>query len=147
METAMEPLKDSKAQRHQRAAELLEQVGLSERTRHLPSLLSGGEQQRVAIARAMANNPRVILADEPTGNLDSRSSEEIGTILRTLAAEQGVTVILVTHADNVAGWAHRRLAMRDGQLSDRADSEWKAPTGPAPAEPAPVPAEESPAAE
>jgi energy-coupling factor transporter ATP-binding protein EcfA2 len=90
----------------------------------------------------------VILADEPTGNLDSRSSEEIGTILRSLAAEQGVTVILVTHADNVAGWAHRRLAMRDGQLSDRADSEWKAPTVPAHEAPAPTaPAPTAPAPE
>jgi putative ABC transport system ATP-binding protein len=121
VEIAMVPLKGAKAQRRQRAAELLDQVGLSERTRHLPSLLSGGEQQRVAIARAMANKPRVILADEPTGNLDSRSSEEIGTILRSLAAEQGVTVILVTHAANVAGWAHRRVAMHDGQLSERDD--------------------------
>jgi putative ABC transport system ATP-binding protein len=127
VEIAMVPLKEGKAQRRQRAAELLDQVGLSERTRHLPSLLSGGEQQRVAIARAMANKPRVILADEPTGNLDSRSSEEIGTILRSLAAEHGVTVILVTHADNVAGWAHRRLAMHDGQLSERDDSQWTAP--------------------
>ena len=151
VELAMVPLKGPKAERRRRAAELLGAVGLSERTRHLPSLLSGGEQQRVAIARAMANNPRVILADEPTGNLDSRSSEEIGTILRSLAAEQGVTVILVTHADNVAGWAHRRLAMRDGQLSDRADSEWRAPMAPiteAPAMEGPateVPAVEAPA--
>ena len=113
-------------------------------------LFRSGEQQRVAIARAMANNPRVILADEPTGNLDSRSSEEIGTILRSLAAEEGVTIILVTHADNVAGWAHRRLAMRDGQLSDRADSAWKAPTGPATEAPvtgAPVTAPMAPATE
>jgi putative ABC transport system ATP-binding protein len=123
VEIAMVPLKGARAQRRERAAELLDQVGLSERTRHLPSLLSGGEQQRVAIARAMANKPRVILADEPTGNLDSRSSEEIGTILRSLAAEHGVTVILVTHADNVAGWAHRRLAMHDGQLSERVEAE------------------------
>jgi putative ABC transport system ATP-binding protein len=87
--------------------------------RHLPSLLSGGEQQRVAIARAMANRPRVILADEPTGNLDSRSAEEIGTILRRLCTEQNVTVVLVTHSETVAGWAERRLVMQDGQLSER----------------------------
>src|SRR5437879_2766627 len=125
MQTSIEPLYRLKAvERYFRvvSAEVSDQGGLSERTRHLPSLLSGGEQQRVAIARAMANRPRVILADEPTGNLDSRSSEEIGTILRSLAAEHGVTVILVTHADNVAGWAHRRLAMHDGQLSERDDS-------------------------
>ena len=128
VELAMVPLRQPKAQRRERAQALLDQVGLSERTKHLPSLLSGGEQQRVAIARAMANKPRVILADEPTGNLDSRSSEEIGTILRSLAAEQGVTVILVTHADNVARWAHRRLTMRDGQLAERDNSEWKAPS-------------------
>ncbi|HYR62854.1 MAG TPA: ABC transporter ATP-binding protein [Actinomycetota bacterium] len=143
VELAMVPLKGARAERRQRAADLLGQVGLSERTRHLPSLLSGGEQQRVAIARAMANKPRVILADEPTGNLDSRSSEEIGTILRSLAAEQGVTVILVTHADNVAGWAHRRLAMRDGQLAERDDAQWQA--APAPEAQAPAAGPEAPA--
>ncbi len=143
VELAMVPLKGARAERRQRAADLLGQVGLSERTKHLPSLLSGGEQQRVAIARAMANKPRVILADEPTGNLDSRSSEEIGTILRSLAAEQGVTVILVTHADNVAGWAHRRLAMRDGQLAERDDAQWQA--APAPEAQAPAAGPEAPA--
>ena len=128
VEVAMVPLKTSKGERRRRAAQLLAAVGLSERAKHLPSLLSGGEQQRVAIARAMANNPRVILADEPTGNLDSRSADEIGAILRGLAADQGVTVIIVTHADQVAGWAHRRLAMRDGQISERApDGAWAAP--------------------
>ncbi len=143
VELAMVPLKGARAERRQRAADLLGQVGLSERTKHLPSLLSGGEQQRVAIARAMANKPRVILADEPTGNLDSRSSEEIGTILRSLAAEQGVTVILVTHADNVAGWAHRRLAMRDGQLAERDAPQWQA--APAPEAQAPAAGPEAPA--
>ena len=121
VELAMVPLKAGKVGRRERAAELLAQVGLSERARHLPSRLSGGEQQRVAIARAMANKPRVILADEPTGNLDSRSSEEIGTILRSLAADQGVTVIVVTHSEAVAGWAQRRLAMSDGRLAERQD--------------------------
>jgi putative ABC transport system ATP-binding protein len=116
VEQAMVPVEKGKAARKERAAQLLAQVGLSERLGHLPSLLSGGEQQRVAIARAMANRPRVILADEPTGNLDSRSAQEIGTILRSLAAEQGVTVIVVTHSEAVAGWAGRRLRMRDGQL-------------------------------
>ena len=118
VEIAMVPVEPSKAARQARAAKLLEQVGLAGRVRHLPSLLSGGEQQRVAIARALANQPRVILADEPTGNLDSRSAEEIGSILRSLAADQGVTVILVTHSDGVASWATRRLRMRDGKLSE-----------------------------
>ena len=118
VEAAMAPVSGSKAERRERAATLLAQVGLSERARHLPSLLSGGEQQRVAIARAMANRPRVILADEPTGNLDSRSAGEIGAILRSLAADQGVTVIVVTHSEAVAAWAARRLAMRDGQLAE-----------------------------
>ncbi len=144
VELAMVPLKGARAERRQRAADLLGQVGLSERTKHLPSLLSGGEQQRVAIARAMANKPRVILADEPTGNLDSRSSEEIGTILRSLAAEQGVTVILVTHADNVAGWAHRRLAMRDGQLAERDDAQWQAAPTPEAQAPAAAPEAQAP---
>ena len=116
VEQAMVPVEKGRAARKARAAQLLEQVGLSERAGHLPSLLSGGEQQRVAIARAMANRPRVILADEPTGNLDSRSAQEIGTILRSLAADQGVTVIVVTHSEAVAGWAARRLRMRDGEL-------------------------------
>jgi putative ABC transport system ATP-binding protein len=119
VELAMVPLEKSRAVRRARAAELLAQVGLAERMRHLPSLLSGGEQQRVAIARAMANRPRVILADEPTGNLDSRSAEEIGTILRKLCSEENVTVIVVTHSESVAGWAERRLVMQDGRLEER----------------------------
>lgn len=118
VELAMVPLVAAKSERRARAAQLLGQVGLAERARHLPSLLSGGEQQRVAIARAMANRPRVILADEPTGNLDTRSAEEIGAILRSLAADQGVTVIVVTHSAAVGGWATRRLRMRDGKLTE-----------------------------
>jgi putative ABC transport system ATP-binding protein len=116
VEIAMVPVLRGKAERRARAVKLLQQVGLGERVGHLPLLLSGGEQQRVAIARAMANQPRVILADEPTGNLDTKSTAEIGAILRSLAADQGVTVILVTHSDAVAGWASRRLRMRDGKL-------------------------------
>ncbi|HEU5004356.1 MAG TPA: ATP-binding cassette domain-containing protein [Actinomycetota bacterium] len=118
VELAMVPMAASKAERRARAGQLLSAVGLAERARHVPTLLSGGEQQRVAIARAMANRPRVILADEPTGNLDTRSAEEIGSILRTLAADQGVTVIVVTHSAAVAGWASRRLRMRDGKLTE-----------------------------
>jgi putative ABC transport system ATP-binding protein len=99
-----------------RVRELLDQVGLGARHDHLPSNLSGGEQQRVAIARALANRPRVILADEPTGNLDSATTAEIIELLAQLAAQTEVTVIVVTHADHVAERARRRIRLRDGQL-------------------------------
>jgi putative ABC transport system ATP-binding protein len=105
-----------KTEHHARVAELLEQVGLSARHEHLPSNLSGGEQQRVAIARALANRPRVILADEPTGNLDTATTGEIIDLLAQLAAETHVTVIVVTHADHVAERARRRIRLRDGQV-------------------------------
>jgi putative ABC transport system ATP-binding protein len=116
VESAMVPLGGKRASRRERAADLLDQVGLASRAAHLPSLLSGGEQQRVAIARALANEPRVILADEPTGNLDSTTAGEVVAILRTLAADKGVTVILVTHAADVAGVAPRRISLRDGKV-------------------------------
>ena len=103
------------AQRVARSLELLESVGLADRAVHLPYNLSGGEQQRVAIARALANNPRVVLADEPTGNLDSETSSEIIDILARLA-DSGVAVIVVTHATNVAERARRRIRMKDGRL-------------------------------
>jgi putative ABC transport system ATP-binding protein len=103
-------------ERSGRAAELLESVGLADRAQHLPVNLSGGEQQRVAIARALANNPRVVLADEPTGNLDSTTSNEIIGLLERLTAD-GVAVIVVTHAHDVASRARRRLQMRDGRLT------------------------------
>src|SRR5207253_8501270 len=119
VEVALAPRGLKTKERHSAARALLGSVGLAPRAHHLPGELSGGEQQRVAIARAMANRPRVILADEPTGNLDRRSDEEIGAILRSLAADAGVTVIVVTHSEAVAGWASRRLAMRDGQLAER----------------------------
>ena len=102
----------------QRAEELLAEVGLADRATHLPSHLSGGEQQRVSIARALSVEPRVILADEPTGNLDSRTGAEIIEILAQLAAERGTTVIVATHDVGLAGRAERRLAMRDGRLVD-----------------------------
>lgn len=102
-----------------RAQALLEQVGLGNRLDHHPSELSGGQQQRVAIARALINQPRIILADEPTGNLDSKSQEDIMTLLRTLHS-QGLTIILVTHEEEVAQYAHRIIKMRDGNiLSDQ----------------------------
>jgi len=100
----------------QRAEELLAEVGLADRATHLPSHLSGGEQQRVSIARALSVEPRVILADEPTGNLDSRTGAEIIEMLASLAAERGSTVIVATHDTGLAGRAQRRLAMRDGRL-------------------------------
>ena len=116
VEAVMVPLNKDRAARRARAAALLERVGLDHRAEHLPSLLSGGEQQRVAIARAMANEPRVILADEPTGNLDSTTAEEVVGTLRSLSGEHGTTVIVVTHAEDVARHARRRIKLRDGQI-------------------------------
>jgi putative ABC transport system ATP-binding protein len=114
-------------ERRARADEVLAQVGLAERRDHLPSRLSGGEQQRVAIARALANGPRVILADEPTGNLDSRTAEDVVALLGRLCDDEGVTVILVTHDENVARHTRRRLGMADGELSQT--SQWSPPSG------------------
>ena len=101
-----------------RALEALERVGLAERAQHKPSQLSGGEQQRVAIARALVNNPAIILADEPTGNLDSRSGEEIISILTTLHSEQGITLLIVTHEASIAHQCQRIISLRDGQIVD-----------------------------
>ena len=100
-----------------RAEALLAEVGLADRATHLPSHLSGGEQQRVAIARALSVEPRVILADEPTGNLDTRTGTEIIEMLASLAADRGTTIIVATHDTLLAGRAQRRLAMRDGRLA------------------------------
>jgi len=100
----------------EKALQMLEEVGLSERADHLPAHLSGGEQQRVAIARALSVDPRVVLADEPTGNLDSATGGEIIELLAGLAAEHGSTVIVATHDAGLAARAPRRLAMRDGQF-------------------------------
>jgi putative ABC transport system ATP-binding protein len=107
-----------RAERERRAAELLDAVGLSPRAHHLPSQLSGGEQQRVAIASALANRPQVLLADEPTGNLDSTTGEEILSLLRRLSAEQQLTVVLITHDPAIAAAAPRLLRMRDGRLAN-----------------------------
>jgi putative ABC transport system ATP-binding protein len=96
--------------------ELLETVGLGGRAAHLPSQLSGGEQQRVAIARALANDPDVLLADEPTGNLDSKTGEEIMSLLKSLSTDRGQTVILITHDVEIAAQAPRVIRMQDGQL-------------------------------
>jgi putative ABC transport system ATP-binding protein len=110
---AMAPQHPSKAARDERARELLTRVGLGHRLEHLPSRLSGGEQQRVAIARALANQPEVIVADEPTGNLDSESAGEVMGILNELQRD-GVTVIIATHDPEVAQHATRHLKLRDG---------------------------------
>ncbi len=99
-----------------RAERMLEEVGLAERADHLPPHLSGGEQQRVAIARALSVEPRVVLADEPTGNLDSKTGGEIIDLLAGLAAEHGSTVIVATHDATLAARTPRRIAMRDGRL-------------------------------
>jgi len=114
---AMAPREPSHEKRQTRAQELLEQVGLGDRRGHLPSRLSGGEQQRVAIARALANSPEVIIADEPTGNLDSANAKELMSLLDELQRRSGVTIIIATHDEEVAGHARRRIRIRDGSLA------------------------------
>jgi putative ABC transport system ATP-binding protein len=116
VEAALAPRGISRVGRRERADELLDGVGLGERTDHLPSMLSGGEQQRVAIARALANAPRVLLADEPTGNLDTRTGEEIVGLLERLVAERNQTIVLVTHDAGIAARAPRLVRMSDGKL-------------------------------
>ena len=103
-------------QRHERAMARLKQVGLQGREHHHPNQLSGGQQQRVAIARALINDPAILLADEPTGNLDSRTSVEIMAIFQRLNRENGITVILVTHEPDVAAYASRTIMFRDGHI-------------------------------
>lgn len=116
VEAPMYELPLRRAQRRARALELLEQVGLAGRCDHLPNQLSGGERQRVAIARALANDPAIILADEPTGNLDSQHTAEIMALLGRLSREQGVTLIIVTHNTEVAAAAQRVITLRDGKI-------------------------------
>jgi len=108
--------KVSAGKRRRQAIKMLDQVGLSDRMNHHPGQLSGGQQQRVAIARSLVNDPAILLADEPTGNLDSRTSKEVIEILRDLNRQKGITVILVTHDQDIARNANRLLVLRDGRI-------------------------------
>jgi putative ABC transport system ATP-binding protein len=105
------------AERRRRSMEALKKVGLEERTDHIPSQLSGGQQQRVAIARALVNRPSILLADEPTGNLDSRTSVEIMQIFQELNEQESLTIILVTHEPDIAEYARRTITFRDGRVT------------------------------
>jgi putative ABC transport system ATP-binding protein len=104
------------AQRDQRAMEALAAVGLAGREQNHPNQLSGGQQQRVAVARSLVNNPALILADEPTGNLDSRTSVEVMEIFQRLNRERGITLVLVTHESDIAQYAQRVVVFKDGKI-------------------------------
>ncbi len=117
IEAAMVPARVKAPERRERAMQLLRVVGMEDRWHHLPGRLSGGEQQRVAIARALANNPSIILADEPTGDLDTKTGVSIIETLKELTMGQGQTVVIVTHAPYVADYATKRAVMADGVLS------------------------------
>ncbi len=108
----------SRTERRKRAEDLLETVGLKDRMNHKPAELSGGEQQRVAIARALANNPRFLLMDEPTGNIDSKTANEIIDLIKRINEEKGVTIIMVTHDQHLAGQAKKTVQMFDGVITD-----------------------------
>jgi putative ABC transport system ATP-binding protein len=116
VETALVPLAVPPAKRRQRASQALAEVGLAERLRHLPSELSGGQQQRVAIARALVKRPAVLLADEPTGNLDEGTRDDLMGLLGELWRERGLTMVIVTHDSTVARRAQKIGLMRDGRL-------------------------------
>ena len=122
VEAALVPLKVPAAKRRERAAAALAEVGLGDRLRHLPSELSGGQQQRVAIARALVKEPTVLLADEPTGNLDEDTRDEIIALLERLWRDRGLTLVLVTHDTPVAKRAQRIGVIRNGKLSIKQDT-------------------------
>jgi putative ABC transport system ATP-binding protein len=122
VEAALVPLRTATGTRRRRAVAALESVGLADRARHLPSELSGGQQQRVAIARALVKEPKVLLADEPTGNLDEDTRDEIISLLEKLWRERGLTLVLVTHDSPVASRAQRVAIMNDGRLSVRPEA-------------------------
>jgi putative ABC transport system ATP-binding protein len=124
VELAMSIASVTKNQRRKRAVELLETVGLKDRVNHKPAELSGGQQQRVAIARALANNPRFLLLDEPTGNVDSKTAAEVLSLLKKLNTENGVSIIMVTHDEKLAKQARRTVKMFDGEIcADEANSQ------------------------
>lgn len=113
------PMKEAgvrRGERIKRSKGLLEKLDMLKRAKHYPSQLSGGEQQRVAIARALANNPRLLLADEPTGELDSKNSQKIVDILKSLNRDEGITIVMVSHDDTVAKQATRTVKMKDGRV-------------------------------
>jgi len=119
VELPMEGTEKSKEEKRKRARELLRLVGLSERENHRPYRLSAGEQQRIAIARALANNPAIVLADEPTGNLDAKTKYEIVRLLGKLNIDQGTTIVMVTHDSHIAAHAGRMLFLSDGKLLEK----------------------------
>jgi putative ABC transport system ATP-binding protein len=130
VEAALIPLRIGWAERRRRTAEALDSVGLSDRARHLPSELSGGQQQRVAIARALVKEPKVLLADEPTGNLDEDTRDDIIALLEKLWRERSLTMVLVTHETTVAQRARRIAVMNKGRLAVRATGAAAASAGP-----------------
>jgi putative ABC transport system ATP-binding protein len=117
VELSMSIANMSKAQRKKHAVELLETVGLKDRVNHKPAELSGGQQQRVAIARALANNPKFLLLDEPTGNVDSKTASEVLTLIKKLNVENNVSIIMVTHDQHLAREARRTVQMFDGEIT------------------------------
>jgi putative ABC transport system ATP-binding protein len=119
VELAMSIADMNKQKRRERAVELLETVGLKERINHKPAELSGGQQQRVAIARALANNPKFLLLDEPTGNVDSKTAREVMEIVHKLNVENGVSIIMVTHDEKLAHEAKRTVRMIDGNIAEQ----------------------------
>ena len=124
------PAKVGAAERRRRASAALEAVGLADRAEHHPNQLSGGQQQRVAIARALLNNPSILFADEPTGNLDSRTSVEVMDIFQRLKDERGITIVLITHEQQVAEYGSRIIAFKDGQIvSDRPNDQQRLAMG------------------